>query len=224
MVYTQARRYIASGKRKYKRFNNWSKTPQTPRALALQAYQGVKYLKGLVNSEMLHKDQAVVLSGTRNTIAHLTAISQGDSDSGRTGNSLLLRNIYFRGALEIHPSVTGNTRISLVLVKDTQQVSDTTPNMSDIFQNYNDPDTMLNTNAFGRFKILWRKTYCLTPPAGGRNVIDFNKYWKIYDHVRFNGSATSDIQRNGYYLVILSSEVSNFPTCNINTRIGYHDN
>jgi len=41
----RGRRYIASGKRKYARVNQWSKTPQTPRALAIQAYNGVKYLK-----------------------------------------------------------------------------------------------------------------------------------------------------------------------------------
>lgn len=220
---SKGRRYYASAKRKTRRFRKWYNTPQTPKALAMQALKKARYLQGLVNSEMLHLDNSYSLGAASNAIYHITGMSQNDTDSGRTGNSILLRNIYIRGLIEINPAVTGDSRVLVALVKDKQQISDTTPGVTDIFKSTS-PESMLNLNASGRFKVLWRKTYVVAPVSGGRNAVEVKRYWKIYDHVRYNGSGTSDIQKNGYYLVIITSEPANFPTVNFNTRIGYHDN
>lgn len=217
------RRAYASAKRKYNRANQWSKTPQTPRQLALQAYKGVKYLKGLVNSEMLHVDSSLILGSVQSKIFSLCEMAQNDTDSGRTGNSILLRNIYIRGLLEINPAVTANSRVLICVVKDTQQVNDTTPVVLDVFKT-NSPESMLAMNSAGRFKILYRKTYVLSPASGGRNAIEFNKYFSMRQHVRYNGPANTDIQKNGYYLLVITSEVTNFPSVSLTSRIGYHDN
>lgn len=217
------KRYIASGKRKYKRAHQWANTPQTPLALAKQALAGVRHIKGLVNSEMLHTDTSLTLGSNQSQIFSLCQIAQNDTDSGRTGNSILLRNIYIRGLLEINTSVTANTRVMLALVKDTQQVADTTPAVLDVF-NTQSPESMLKLGTSGRFKVLYRKTYVLSPASGGRNAIEFTKYWKVYQHIRYNGSANTDVQKNGYYLVVISSEVTNFPSVSLISRLGYHDN
>lgn len=217
------RRAYASAKRKYHRVNQWSKTPQTPRELALQAYKGVKYLKGLVNSEMLHTDTSLTLGSNQSQIFSLCQIAQNDTDTGRTGNSILLRNIYIRGLLEINPTVSANSRVMIALVKDTQQIADTTPAVLDVF-NTNSPESMLKLGTSGRFKVLYRKTYVLSPASGGRNAIEFTKYWKLYQHIRYNGSANTDVQKNGYYLVVISSEVVNYPSVSLTSRLGYHDN
>lgn len=201
----------------------WDKKYST-RDIALQALNAAKYIKGLVNSEMFHRDTQLTLGSAQNGIRHLTAIPQGDGPSERTGNSILLRNIYIRGSIQINSSTLANTRVSLVLLKDTQQPSDLLPIMSDIFQDYTDPETMLSTTTFGRYKILWRRNYVLTPVSGGKNAVEIIKYWKVYDHVRYNGTTSSDIQKNGYYLVMLTSEITNYPTIILNTRIGYRDN
>lgn len=211
-------------RKNFKRKTAWYNKRYSTMQLAQKAWSATKYLKGLVNSEMLHKDTNIVLVATQSRLLQIVDITQGDSDSGRTGNSLLLKNIYFRGQLTINTAVASNTRITLALVKDKQQVADTAPQLSDIFTSSTDPDTLLNLNSSGRFKIKWRKTYTLTPVSGGRNCIDITKYWKLYDHVRYNGPASTDIQRNGYYLAIISSEAINFPTVNLNNRVGYHDN
>jgi hypothetical protein len=207
-----------------RRKTSWYNKKYSTMQLAKKAWAATKYLKGLVNSEMLHKDTNIVLGATQSRILQVVDITQNDTDTGRTGNSLLLKNIYFRGQLTINPSVTSNTRVTLALVKDKQQVADTAPSLGDIFTSSTDPDTLLNLSTTGRFKILWRKTYTLTPVGGGRNCYDITKYWKLYDHVRYNGPASTDIQRNGYYLAIITSEAANFPTVNLNNRVGYHDN
>lgn len=211
-------------RRTYRRKNTaWYNKKYSAKDLAVKALKNTQYLKGLVNSEMLHKDTSVTLGSNTSNVTQIIDVTQNDLDSGRTGNSILLRNIYFRGKLEINTAVTGNTRISLILFKDKQQQPDSTPSVTDLLKS-NDPDSMINLSTAGRFKILWRKTYALTPVSGGRNVVDFSKYWKVYDHVRYNGSASTDIQKNGYFLAIVTSEGTNFPSVSINTRIGYHDN
>lgn len=219
----KAQRYIASGKRKYARANAWSKTPQTPRDLAIQAYNGVKYLKGLVNSEMLHTDTTLSLGANQSQVFALCQITQNDTDTGRTGNSILLKSIYIRGVIEINTAVTANSRVMICLIKDTQQIADTTPSVTDVFKSPS-PESMLNLNASGRFKVMFRKTYTLSPAAGGRNVIEFTKYWKTQTHIRYNSVASTDIQKGGYYLVVISSEVANFPNVSLQSRVGYHDN
>lgn len=203
---------------------SWYNKKYSALDIAQKALRNTRYLKGLVNSEMLHKDTAVTLGAQQANINVISNPSQDDTASGRTGNSILLRNIYFRGTIAINTSVTANTRITLALVKDTQQVSDTQPGVGDIFDSVTDPDTLLKLGNSGRFKIIWRKTYTLTPVSGGRNVVDITKYWKVYDHVRFNGPNNTDTQKNGYYIAMISSESTNFPSCTLNTRIGYHDN
>lgn len=212
-------------KKQYRRGKtSWYNKKYSALQMAQQALKATRYLKGLVNSEMFHKDTAVTLGSQQANILVISNPSVDDTASGRTGNSILLRNIYFRGQMSINSSVTGNTRVTLALIKDTQQVSDTQPGVGDIFDSVTDPDSLLKLSNAGRFKILWRKTYTLTPVGGGRNTYDITKYWKVYDHVRFNGTANTDTQRNGYYIAIISSENANFPVVSLNTRVGYHDN
>lgn len=217
--------YIRKRKQTNKKIKKpyWYDRKYSAKDMAITALRNVNYIRGLVNSEMLHKDTVVTLGSNQSNITQIIDITQGDSDSGRTGNSILLRNIYFRGKLEINTAVTGNSRISLILFKDKQQQADSTPSVTDLLKS-NDPDAMLNLSNAGRFKIVWRKTYTLTPVSGGKNAVDFSKYWKVYDHVRYNGSASTDIQKNGYFLAIVTSEGTNYPSVGINTRIGYHDN
>lgn len=223
LVYTMPYNRRIRSRRTRRKSTSWYNRKYSTLQLAQKAWTATKYLKGLVNSEMLHKDTVITLGSNQSNITQIIDITQGDSDSGRTGNSILLRNIYLRGKLEINSSVTGNTRVSLILFKDKQQNADSTPSVTDLLKS-NDPDAMLNLSQAGRYKLIWRKTYALNPVSGGRNVVDFHKYWKVYDHVRYNGSASTDIQKNGYYLAIISSEVTNFPSVGINARIGYHDN
>lgn len=210
-------------KRRFKK-KAWYNKSYSAKSLAIKAIKNIRYIKGLVNSEMLHKDVSFT-PAAQFGITSLVGIDQGDTDSGRTGNSILLRSLYLRGSIQINPSVTGNTRIMLALVKDSQQISDTTPNVSNIFTSITDPDgALLNLNNAGRFKILWRQSYILTPSNGSRPAVEINKYFKLYSHVRFNGTTATDIQKNAYYLVMINSENTNYPSISITSRIGYHDN
>lgn len=210
--------------RRRRRTTAWYNKRYSAKGLALKALKNIHYMKGMINSEKHFRDDTVTLGSARSNIASVNLIPQGDAINHRSGNSVLVRSIYLRGRLEINSSVTGNTRISLILIRDMQQVSDTTPTVTDVLTS-DDPDSMLNVSTIGRYKVLWRKTYTLLPTtAGSQSAVDFHKFFKVYSHLRFNGTANTDIQKGGYYLMICSSESTNYPTVSINTRCGYYDN
>lgn len=217
------RRYV---RRRARRKTPWYNKKYSTMQLAKKAFKGVRYLKGLVNSEMLHQDFTYSAGTTiTNTgfVTNITALAQNDTSSGRTGNSILLRSIYYRFKIEINAAVTSNTTVLMMLIKDKQQASDTAPLPGEILSSLR-TEALLNLDYVGRFKILKRKTITLTPASGGQPVKEIVNYRKIYDHVRFNGTTTSDIQKNGHYLLFLSSENTNYPTIQGTCRIGYHDN
>lgn len=210
--------------RRRRRRTPWYNRKYSTMQLAKKAWRGVKMIRGLVNSERMYQDTFVGL-GQKSKITLLNGLAVGDNNNNRTGNSVLMRSLYLRGFIQIHPSVTVNSRVCVMLVWDTQQIADTTPAITDILTNDN-PEAVLNTAMIGytagRFKILMRKNYNLIP--GQRPTINIDKYFKLYKHAKYNGTAATDIQKNGLYCVVLSSEVTNFPTCNVNARLGYHDN
>jgi len=203
----------------------WYNRKYSTLQLAKKAWIATKYLKGLVNSERMYVDNTMAALTSPTQILNCQQLIVGDLSGQRTGNSILARSLYLQGYININPSVTVSTRLSLALVQDTQQIADTVPTTGDIFDG-TAPESRIrvgasNNNA-GRFKILWRRNYVLIP--GQRPTVTFDKYWKLYSHIKYNGASAADIQKNGYYLVLLTSEGTNFPSISLSTRLGYHDN
>lgn len=202
----------------------WYNKKYSTAQIARAAWRSAKYIRGLVNSEMFHKDQTLTLGSNQNAIFNITSLAIGDGMNARTANSILAKSIHMRGYMYINPTVTSNTRVMLALVRDTQQVSDTVPSIPNIFDSAISPHTLLNLSNAGRFKILWRKQYVMTPNTGGRDAIQLKFFTRLNHHVRYNGSADTDIQKNGIYLVMITSEPTNYPTIELLSRFNYHDN
>lgn len=203
----------------------WYKRKYSTLQLAKKAWTATKYLKGLVNSERMYVDNSLNFFSAKTNVVSCQQLVIGDLSGQRTGNSVLARSLYIRGYININPAVTLSTRVSVVLVQDKQQVSDTYPTVTDVFTS-TDPEAQIkvgaSNNVGGRFKILWRKNYTLIP--GQYPTINIDKYFKLYSHIKYNGAAASDLQKNGYYLMVLTSESTNFVTMSGNARLGYHDN
>ena len=215
------RRAYASAKRKYNRANQWSKTPQTPRQLALQAYKGVKYLKGLVNSEMFHRtNSGSTTTSSTGTMTLLNGFSQNDTDNGRTGNSVLMRNVLIRLVFTQNATAI-STQYRVMIVLDTQQISDTNPSVTDILESANPLSTLKVGNA-GRFKVL--KSWMFTTDDTKSQTRVINYYKNMQMHTRYNGTADTDIQKNGLYLVTICNQATNTPTMDFYWKVGYHDN
>lgn len=199
----------------------WYRRKYNAVQLASKALRGLNYVKGLVNSEMFHNTISSVSNPTPlGTIIPLTNIAIGDSAVTRTGNSLFVRSIVMNFNCSQNASALDNTFIRMVLFTDTQQVSDTTPVSGDIFATTG-PNALVNLDSAGRYKFL--KTWAFS--LSTQNPAKIIKYYKnIRHHVRYNGSAATDVQKGGIYLALVSSQSTNTPTLEYQIRVGYHDN
>lgn len=222
MVYRR-RSYRSRGRRFRKKSTPQYTTMGSVAHLAKQAAKGVYYLKGLVNSEKFkHDASATIAADDAGTLLHITGIGQGDGDGARTGNSIFVRNVSFKCHTSFPSTATYTDALCRVaLIMDTQQLADTPPTYTSIYE-ANGPLTFLNSNTVGRFKILWSRTFSINTVSRPNFTLNMNKVMR--HHVRYNGSATSDVQKGGLYIAFVSDVVSNPPEFFHNFRVSYHDN
>lgn len=199
----------------------WYNRRYSAKDLALKALRNTKYIRGLVNSEMFHKDFTTSAYGisSAGVIFQLTEISQGNTMGTRTGNSILLRNLSQRLRLTKNTSAV-TTVVRVILFQDKQQVADTQPTIGDVLQSTS-VDAPLNANNFGRFNILTSKVIVLD---SNRPMYHKESFRSMFSHVRFNGTASTDISKNGLYVMFISDQPTNQPTLDYYSRLSYRDN
>ena len=190
-------------------------------SLAAKAAKGVWYLKGLVNSEMLHNQQtgSTTVPNT-GVLTLLNGMAQNDTSSGRTGNSILMRNVFLRLVLKQHVNAT-STVYRVMLVLDKQQVSDTLPTITNILETFS-PIAPLATASVGRFKVMKNWFFTTDDTKSQTRILELYKQFRF--HTKYNGTANTDIQKNGLYLVVLTDQAVNTPTLDFTWKVGYHDN
>lgn len=199
----------------------WYKRKYTAAEMAGKALSGVNKLRKLVNVEMKKHDRYDTHTVTTNPEEFgLCYLPEGSGENQRNGTSIKLQSLYMRAKLTIHPSATYSL-CRLVLVQDKQQISDTTSPWEACFSTN---DILSPTNRElnqGRFTILYDEVIRLDTSKLNFFV---KKYIPIGNHVKYNGAAGSDIQKNGLYLMCISDEVTNGPSLTHYTRITYTDN
>jgi len=218
MVYarrTNYRRRPSSYKKK-----PWYQKKYNAMEIATKAAKGVWYLKGLVNSEMMHVqgDSSTTCSNT-GTIVHLTPIAQNDTSSGRTGNSVFIRNILTRFWF-LKNDANDFTSCRVIFFVDTQQVGDTAPTVANVLESTSTLSPLNTANA-GRFKVLKNYEFLLDTTRPSRELKYFSN---MRHHVRYNGTANTDIQKGGIYMLALTSDAANPAAFAYNYKLGYHDN
>ena len=205
----------------YGPFNTSKFTPQSGYAMAVQAAKDIWYLKGLVNSEMLHNQSlgSTTVSST-GVMTLLNGMAQNDTSSGRTGNSILMRNVHLRLGFEQAAAATLTT-YRIILLWDTQQIGDTSPAVTDVLETASPYSPLATANA-GRFKILKSWFFTTDDNKTQTKLIECYKDFRV--HTRYNGVANTDIQKNGLYLLAISDQATNVPVYKYSWKVGYHDN
>lgn len=204
-----------------RRRTGWGGYLKTGMSLARQVWK----LKGLVNSEMYKLDTVWAPAAMTNGFCSLIPkIAIGDGDSDRTGNSVFVRAFNFKGQLTHNAAGVNNQVVRVSVIIDQQQIGDTSPSYTDIYESVS-PYAHLNSVTVGRFKVLWTQTYVVNNYDKNLALININL--PMRHHVRYNGSATTDIQRGGLYICASCDEVGTadkFPTIAGEHRVSYHDN
>lgn len=178
----------------------------------IQLYKDVKYLKGLINSE-LHYDYSPYTGqviDTAGKVYHLTAIGQGDTNATRSGNTILPR--YMTVMIKLENSVIDfeTVRVLLFRWKDSS-----TPVVADLFEDNSAPVySPLNDNITGNLRdrqidVLKDEWFTLGGDSMTRGSVfvkyqlDLNPSSKnIKDHIKYDNAVTTS-PSGGIYLVLI---------------------
>lgn len=219
------KKYAGRKKRGTRSVSFWNRK-YSVRDVAEAAYKGVKYIKGLVNSELYKLDIVGATStfySDGSAVTHMTPVAQGDGPAARTGNSILAKYLTIHGVATRTTSGDAVQQCRIVIVMDRQNIADeTNPGYSTVFTSAS-PNALINVDTAGRFTILYDNVFTLD------TVKQLSKSFKINiplnKHIRYNGTASTDIQKNSIWLMTISTQtVSNQPVFTYAARLGYHDN
>lgn len=202
-----------------RRRTGWGGYLRTGMSLARQVWK----LKGLVNSEMYKLDQVWSPGAlTNGLVSSRVGITVGDGDSDRTGNSVFARAYNFSGSLTHNASGSNNQVVRISIVIDQQQISDTAPSYTDIYESVS-PYAHLNSATVGRFKVIFSQIYVVNNYDKNLAMVRINL--PMRHHVRYNGTTSADIQKGGIYFCVGCDEpTANTPVLAGEHRLSYHDN
>lgn len=216
----------------YRRFKGKARKPQAwyekkynALELAGKAYSGVKYLASMINSEKYVFDASQSLQAVDNNgaVYPLSQIASGDDVNNRTGNSILAKSMYIQGNV-LKQASAGASFVRFILFQDTMNQG-STPTVTDILNNTGSalaPLSPLNIDHLSRYKILYDKRITLNSDMSCRQ---YKVYKKMSSHIKFTGTAATDVYKNGLYFLIISNEaLSTAPTINFTSRLRYHEN
>lgn len=174
--------------------------------------------------EMKFFDTALSASNivdTTGAVNLFTNMGQGTDVGGRIGDSIRIHRVVGHvrigtAAASVGVTPTGDEFARVSIVQDKQQVSDTLPTAGVIYNSVLQPQSLLLNLASseGRFNVLAtsplfsisRIAPYVTPVAAVNNQCPtqtpvWNFDFKCNVVVKFNGSSTTDIQKNGLYVV-----------------------
>lgn len=195
-----------------------------PKTAGVKALRMVKAIKRTYKPEYKKIDLGAVTTtaGFIPTGAVLHGVAQGDSNITRNANKILVKSISMKGYVQHNNTATIGQMVRIWIIQDTQQVGDTTPVAGDIWQVAASSVTSpLNRDSVGRFKILWSKSYIVDPSSEMKQI---SMYKRLTLPIRYNGTTASDIQKNGIYVFIASTDDTNKPSVVTNIRVNFIDN
>jgi len=187
------------------------------------------------------------ISSANGAVIHMTQIAQGAAINQRISENVLVKHV------EMHMEISTGTGVALstndnpsyrvYIVQDKQQVADTSPAVIDFVDQPSLPVTQLTqVTEQKRFRILYdsgpQMVYTGSLGAAAVNLpsseavmmCKFHLHFKrsyLSIPVEFNGTATTDIQKNGIYFMI-STDMTGAAGVNVldiigSSRIGYTD-
>ncbi len=184
----------------------------------------VARLKGLINTEFKTVDvsntTAVTDSGL---VLLLNATIAGDDFNNRDGRQIRFKSIqYAVNVIQDPTAVSTITRIMIVLDKQPNAILMV---LTDLLTSAANNLDFRNLDNRKRFVILSDKIVTQSDTA---NTVDRVQLYKQLDfHTVYddsNAGNITDIETNALYMVIISSEATNAPTCQIETRARFIDN
>lgn len=217
-------------KRSYKKRSSapWYRKKYSVTDMAKSAWKGVKFLKGLVNVEKNEADSAINTTfSTTSSVTLLTTVAQGNDDGNRSGNSILAKYLYIRAVVYRDSANTVQQNFCRYLIVKDLQNTGTAPTLNDLLENVVSGAGVyspLSKDHSPRYQVLVDNLFCLLKNQSDAKVI--KHFIPINDHIKFTGSASTDVYTNNIYLLCYGdiASISNPPIITGNARLAFYDN
>lgn len=221
MPYVRRRKVYRRKNYRKKGARPWYMRRYNAMELAGKAFQGVKYIKSMINAEKKKFDTGpttVALSSAGASSDYFSSITAGDDVGNRNGNSILAKGIKFRATLTAHASaVTSYARI--IILQDTE-FTGSPPGITDILTGMN-MTSNLNVDTTGRFNILHDKIYQIGAIWPQRCI---DHYMKLNNHIKYTGVNAGDRYKNQILMYAFSDQATNTPSLTYSARLYFYDN
>lgn len=160
------------------------------------------------------------------SIISFNDIAQSVTSTGRVGLDIQPTSLNIHAVLKFNFGGSANYQQSMriIMVRDVQQVQDTAPTVASILH---DPAyamvSFYSEVTKGRYQILSDNLFNFTAQAGN-SIYKFNKTYNLSKHkIHYNGANSTDIQKGGIYMLLISSEVTYTPTLDWGYKMNYID-
>lgn len=181
----------------------------------------VKNIIDELNVEKKYNDITIGATvGTAGAIYSLNTLAQGTGAVARDGNSIKLTSLQIRHSVVMNPTAVTNT-FRIIVFQDLQEVLGTNPAVTDVLQtaSFLAP---LNRARAGRFKVLSEHVFLLS--ATGSQIAYTKEYKKLSVHQHWSDSTSTNIEKNGIYVLAISDQNVNVSTYNAYCRLTFVDN
>lgn len=228
----RVRKYV---KKQYNRAKTFLKKRYGTSGGLGRVVKDVAYLKSLVNVE--HKwadrlDIPVNCWSASPYLAKLSDIDQGTTAASRTGNSIKVSSLHMRGLYQVrNGSTTGRCTVRCIVFMDKEPVSGTALTWDKLLDN-TDVKSFKKFESWAgkRFHLMMDRTYNLDGNAN-KDRYDFNYYFKVNKHLRWNAATGSDatMTENPIYALFITNDGSGAasvdrPAIELSTRMRFIDN
>lgn len=132
------------------------------------------------------------------------AVAQGNTTSSRDGDVISVKSLHARATFTCLAG--SNVRFRALIIRDKQQVPDTTPAITDVLS-ASTTGALPVYNTRGRYQIIHDKVYSMNANFLNQDMsmtVDIKKAFPRGMKVQYNGTASTDIQKNGLYLFVIA--------------------
>lgn len=206
---------------------SWYNKKYSPLDIAGKAWQGVKYLKSIVNVERKVFDLQTAFSVTdgNGVLTPLTLIAIGDAYNQRDGNSIKLMSNYITLRFLASPAAT-TTNIRYMIIQDTEYNGSALSTSQILESNVTVTSVIspLHHTIGTRLKVLCDK-YVHMDSADQSSAIR-EVYTDLDHHIKFDDAniTTTTLREGHLYLLTISDLAVNQPACQLYNRVRFVDN
>ena len=191
-------------------------------SLAKTAFKTAKFIAGIVNTEYKYFDIGAGLTAStwNGAIVTLCQPAQGVTASQRTGDSIKIRNLTFRGEFSQNPLGIATEVARMIIFFDKQNVINTVSQYLQYTGLYGAVYSQKNENTKYETKTLLDRTYVINSTYQQRK---FDIVLRIDQHCNFQAGTTT-IDTGALKVLYISQAPINGPLFSYNSRCTYIDN